>query len=287
MKLFFKTLSVLAITAIISCAEKPKKEIQQVETIVKEIEKPPVYDTQDPQTVLAAIEYAHGGWNDLWKKGDVQYTYTYHNPDVNKTDISTERYIFDNEASYGHYTKHEINVMPDVAGEVTQCFDGEKTIVMIDDKKTDDPNGNAVGDFLRKANYFWFVMPYKLNDTGTIASFEGQEELKGTNYDKLKITYDPAVTGKEQNDAYILYVNPETKLIDRFYFSLPFMGVNEPVIIADYEYTDIEGQMVATKRTYFMPSENGYSESPKLVQTLTDVSFGNGFTTDNLMETTR
>ena len=46
----------------------------------------------------------------------------------------------------------------------------------------------------------------------------------------------------------------------------------------------IEGQKVATKRSIFMPSPDGYSETPNLVQTLTNVKFGNGFTKENLMQ---
>lgn len=277
-----KLIAIAFLFVLASCAEKVKKTEEKVETIV-ETKTAPVYSTDNPQSILAAIEYSHGGWGDLWKKKDVQYTYNYHSTDANKTDISTERYIFNSEASYGHYTKHEINVMPGVAGEVTQCFDGKETVVLVDGTKSTNQQANVVGDFLRKANYFWFVMPYKLNDEGTITTYIGQEELNGTIYDKLNVTYDPTITGKEQNDIYILYVNPKTKLIDRFYFSLPFMGVNEPLIIADYEYKDVEGQMIATKRSYYMPSENGYAESPNLVQTLTDITFNNGFTTANLM----
>lgn len=275
----------MALFLVFSCGQQAKKVEGQTDAQAEVMEKKaPVYNTDDPQTMLAAIEHAHGGWGDLWKKGDVQYTYHYHNPTLNKTDLSTERYIFDNEASYGHYTQHEINVMPSTEGKVTQCFDGENTLVLVDGEKTDDPQANAVGSFLRSANYFWFVMPYKLNDKGTIAAYEGQEEYNGRVYDKLKVTYDSELTGKEQNDTYILYVNPDTKLIDRFYFSLPFMGVNEPVLIANYSYEDIDGQLVATKRTYFLPNETGeYAEAPSLVQTLSDVKFNNGFTVENMM----
>ncbi|MEL6917651.1 MAG: DUF6503 family protein, partial [Bacteroidota bacterium] len=152
-------------------------------------------------------------------------------------------------------------------------------------QKVEDPQVLGAGDFLRRANYFWFVMPYKLNDTGTIVSYMGQEEYNGKTYDKINVTYDPEITGKEQNDIYILYVNPETKLIDRFYFSLPFLGVNEPLLIADYEYENVEGQLLATKRTYFLPDEKGeYGEEPSLVQTLTNISFNNGFTPESIME---
>lgn len=278
-----KNLKFIALAFVLifaSCAETAKKTTKDVE-VAEEMVKAPVYDTSKPETILAAIEHAHGGWGDLWSKKNVQYTYDYRYPD-GKADVSTERYIFNSEASFAKYTQHDINVMPGEEGEVSQYFDGNTTTVMVNGKKTEEPQLNAVGDFLRKANYFWFVMPYKLNDKGTIVSFEGKEELNGINYDKLKVAYDSELTGKEQNDAYVLYVNPETKHIDRFYFSLPFMGVNEPVIIADYSYEDIDGQMIATKRKYYMPSEAGYGEEPNIVQTLTDISFNNDFTVENM-----
>ena len=60
--------------------------------------------------------------------------------------------------------------------------------------------------------------------------------------------------------------------------------VNEPVIIANYNYEDIDGQLVSSKRTYFLPSEEGYSEDPSIVQTLTNIKFGNGFTEETLMQ---
>ncbi|MFS4467178.1 DUF6503 family protein [Maribacter sp. 2210JD10-5] len=278
--------AVLTLSMILSgCGEKAKKDTTDTMKMESEemVSKEPEYNTAKPETLLASIEYAHGGWNDLWSKNDVQYTYDYRYPD-GKADVSVERYIFSNEASYGNYTQHDINVMPGEKGEVTQYFDGETTKVMMDGKNVENPQVVAVSDFLRRANYFWFVMPYKLNDKGTIATYMGQEDYNNTTYDKVEITYDAAITGKEQNDAYILYVNPETKLVDRFYFSLPFLGVNAPVIIANYEYEEIEGQKIATKRTYFMPNEKGeYGEDPNIVQTLTNVKFNNGFAEKGLM----
>ncbi|WP_133248436.1 DUF6503 family protein [Flagellimonas aquimarina] len=280
--LSLKLLTITAFLLLASCAQKAKKgETTEVEP-VEEVSKAPVYDTNEPRTIMAAIAHAHGGWNDLWKKGDVEYTYDYRSN--GKADVSTERYIFNSEASYGKYAQHEINVMPDTEGEVVHYFNGKETVVFVNKEKTEDPQGNAVGEFLRKANHFWFVMPYKLNDKGTIITYQGQEGYNGTTYDKVHVTYDPAITGKEQNDIYILFVNPETKMIDRFFFSLPFLGVEEPVILANYEYENIDGQMISTKRTYFMPSEQGYADEPSIVQTMTNVKFGNGFTEETLMQ---
>nr|WP_299070236.1 DUF6503 family protein [uncultured Allomuricauda sp.] len=279
-----KLFTIASILLLASCGQKAKKMEVTTEDISGAVLPEPIYDTNEPKTILAAVAHAHGGWNDLWKKKDVEYTYDYRVPSNGKADISTERYIFDSEASFGKYSQHEINIMPDKDGEVTQCFDGKETMVMVNGEKNEDPQLIAVSDFLRRANYYWFTMAYKLNDKGTVAKYLGQEEYNGKMYDKVHVTYDPEVTGKEQNDIYILYVNPETKMIDRFFFSLPFLGVEEPVIIANYEYEDIDGQLISTKRSYFMPSEQGYPEEPGLVQTMTNVKFNNGFTIETLMQ---
>lgn len=267
----------------VSCAEKKDKKEDTMDHKTDMASAEITYDVNQPKTILKAVAAASGGWNDLWKKRDVQYTYDYRYAD-GKADISIERYIFGSEASFGKYQKHEINILPNETGTVTQYFNGTETVVEMDGKSMENPELIAVSNFLRRANYYWFTMPYKLNDKATVAQYLGQEEYNGIMYDKVQVSYDPAMTGKEQNDAYVLYVNPETKRIDRFFFSLPFLGVNEPLIIANYSYEDIEGQMIATKRTYFMPSENGYSEEPNLIQTLTDITFNNDFTLENLTD---
>ncbi len=276
--LTFLSFSILLI--ITSCNEKTKSKVNPTpETTVEA----PVYNTEDPNSMLASIAHAHGGWDDLWNKKDVQYTYDYRSAD-GKADVSTERYVFATETSFGYYTQHDINAMPGEEGDIMQYFDGKTTMATIAGKDIDDPTAVGTSEFLRRANYFWFLMPYKLTDKGTILKYMGQEEYNGTSYDKVEVTYDPTITGKEQNDIYILYINPTTKMIDRFYFSLPAMNVNVPAIIANYEYEEIEGQKIATKRTYFMPNEKGeYGEKPNLVQTLTNVKFNNGFTSENIM----
>ncbi|QCX00894.1 hypothetical protein FGM00_12515 [Aggregatimonas sangjinii] len=277
--LILASLSIFLLLA--SCGEQKKKTIAEP-TAEDMTEKMPEYNTDDPKSMLAAVEQAQGGWDDLWNKKDVQYTYDYRYPN-NTADISVERYIFDTEASFGYYTQHEINAMPEAKGDVAQYFDGQHTTAMLAGKTVEDPQAVGTSEFLRRANYFWFVMPYKLNDKGTLLKYLGQEAYNGTDYDKVEVTYDPAITGKEQNDSYILYLNPKTKMIDRFYFSLPAMGVNVPAIVANYEYENIEGQKIATKRTYFMPNEKGeYDDTPSIVQTLTDVSFNNGFTKESI-----
>lgn len=271
--LILATVILLNLTA---CNEK-KRQITEEKVIVPKI------DLTDPSVLLAAIEKAHGGWNHLRSKNDVEYHYEYTVPE-GKADISTERYIFDDEISFGHYTRHEINTLPTENGIVTHLFDGEKTKITLNGDTIEKERTIAIAEFVRRANYFWFVMPYKLNDPGTISKYLGTEVHNDITYAKLEVTYDAAATGKAENDIYILYVNPDTHLIDRFYFSLPFVGMNAPVILADYTYEMVEGQKLATNRIYFLPDAKGaYGETPSITQTLSQIKFNNRFTKENIL----
>ncbi len=272
--LFVVAIGLLA--TVFACKENDQKQS-------KDQEKPDtLMVNSDPGRILAAMEQAYGGWNNLRGKRDVEYHYAYTVPQ-GKADLSTERYMFDDEISFGHYTRHEINTMPKEKGVVTHLFDGEKTTITLNENVLENEKTISTAQFVRRANYFWFVMPYKLNDPGTIARYLGAEIYKGTAYDKLEITYDAAITGKEKNDIYILYINQDTKMIDRFYFSLPFLGINDPVIIATYQYESVADQKIAVKRNYFLPnSDGGYSADPSITQTLTNIKFNNGFTMENI-----
>lgn len=228
--------------------------------------------------LIDAAEAALGGWDMLYAKNDVSYTYDYTYPATGATDLSTERYIFEGEHSWGRYTQHDINVAPGTEGVVVQSLVSGQPAVNVDGKRTEDPQMVGTAGFLRAANYYWFTMFYKLNDAGSIAKMKPRETIKGVTYDVITVAYDPAVTGKQVNDEYIVYFNPKTQLVDQFYFSLPAMGVNAPVIRMELAYETIDGIPVVTKRNVFQPDANGqYGNSPNLVQTLTDVKFNNGF----------
>lgn len=275
---FQKAGIMLSLTVFLaSCAPQEAKKTEVAE------ETPEIsYNTDDPKSMIKAIEMSCGSWNKLWEQKDVEFTYSYLYPQEGKEDLSTERYVFDTEQSWAEYSKHEINVMPEKEGVVKQYYDGKKAFCKHQDQMMEDEASVGLSQFLRKANYHWFVMMFKWDNPGTIHEYQGQETVNEINYDKLLVTYDPAVTGKEQNDTYILYVNPESKMVDQFYFSLPAFGINDPVILMQLEYEEINGLKLATKRSIWMPGEEGYSEEPNLVQTSTNVKFNNGFTSETL-----
>ncbi|TXF90535.1 hypothetical protein FUA23_05405 [Neolewinella aurantiaca] len=236
------------------------------------------------EKLLQDVAKAYGSWDKLWKQKDVSFTYDYHYAGTEKRDLSTERYIFEGEHSWAKYTQHDINAAPGMPGEVTQSVVDGKPYIMVGDKMMDDPELLGGTSFLRSANYFWFTMFYKMDNPGVVATSKGQETVNGTTYDIVHVTYDPAKTGKEVNDEYILYVNPTTKLVDRFFFSLPAAGVKAPVILMELDYKKIDGLQVSTVRRVFQPGPDGkLPASPQLVQTLTDIKFNNGFTAKDFM----
>ena len=263
--------------SVMSCTNPQKTESQIDEAAPQEI----TYSTDDPKSIIKAVEMSCGSWNKLWEQKDVEFTYSYKYPQEGKEDLSVERYVFDTEQSWGKYSRHDINVMPGTEGEVIQYYDGKSASLKQNGEMIDNPEAIGGCQFLRQANYFWFVMMFKLDNPGSIFEYTGNESVNSIAYDKVKVTYDPAVTGKEQNDTFILYVNPETKMVDQFYFSLPAFGFNDPVLLMTLEYEEINGLKIPIKRSIWFPGEDGYGEEANLIETSTGVKFNNGFSEES------
>ena len=226
--------------------------------------------------LLDKLVTANGGYKALAAQKDVQYKYVYDNFDKGK-DVSIEKYIFEGEQSWATYEQHDINVLPGKEGVAVQSLVDEKPTLTLAGAAVTDPQALGGTTFLRKANYYWFTMMYKLKNPGTNYKYLGTEEVDGVTYDKVSLTYDSATTKKEQNDEYILFFNPETHLVDQFLFSLPAFKVDKPILKMTLKYEDINGVKVATLRKGFMPTEDG-SYTPIGVYTSSDVKFNNGFT---------
>ncbi len=232
----------------------------------------------NPTELIQKMEAAMGGWDLLWSQNDVEFQYDYVYAD-GKADLSTERYIFEGEHSWAKYTQHDINAMPGKEGEVIQSLVDNQAVCTLAGEAMTDAQVVGGTDFLRRANYFWFTMFFKLNNPGTVHKYLGSESLEGKDYHKISVTYEGDKTGKEQNDEYIIFINKETMLVDQFFFSLPAMGVNVPVLKMDVEYEEINGLQLPTKRYVYQPGEDGKPQAqPFLTQTSSKVKFNNGFT---------
>ncbi|OEJ99320.1 hypothetical protein A8C32_09135 [Flavivirga aquatica] len=213
----------------------------------------------------------NGGYKHLASKKDVEFTYEYRLYGEVK-DISLERHIFNGEHSWGRYDFHDHHVLPNRKGVAIQSLVHGKPSITLDGKKITDKKAIEGTVFLRKVNLYWFAMMYKLQDLGTIYKYLGTQTIEKTTYHKVSLSYDESVTKKKFNDEYILYFNPETHLIDEFYFSLPEMGFNKPTIRMSLEYKLIDGLYVATIRKI-------YDKKGKVRghYTTKNIKFNNGF----------
>ncbi|MBU2946543.1 DUF6503 family protein [Zobellia uliginosa] len=231
--------------------------------------------------LLDALEEVNGGYGTLAAKKDVEYHYVYDNFDKGK-DVSTERYIFNGEQSWGSYDQHEINLLPTQKGVAVQSLVDEKPALTLDGKAITDAKAIGGTVFLRKVNFYWFAMMYKLTNPGTNYKYLGTEKVGDVTYDKISLTYNADVTKKEQNDEYILYFNPETHLIDQFFFSLPAFGVNAPILKMTLTYENVDGVLLSTVRESYMPNkEGGYVKGG--TYTMTNIKFNNGFKKEDFL----
>ena len=227
------------------------------------------------KSLIDALVSVNGGYTKLETKKDFEFTYVYDNFDKGK-DVSLERHILDGEHSWGSYETHQIHVLPTKKGTAIQSLVDNKPAITLDGKKIIDPKALGGTIFLRKVNFYWFAMMYKLQDAGTNYKHLGTETVNGINYDKVSLTYSSNVTKKEQNDEYILYFNPKTHLIDLFYFSIPAFGINKPVIKMTLKYEIIDGLHISTVRESFAPNKKGeYTLNGRY--TFSNIKFNNGF----------
>jgi len=236
-----------------------------------------------PEKLISKMEEALGGKDNFYKLHDVQFDYTFEYTESGKKDVSVEKMIFDGEHTWAKYTSHNAIVMPDKKGDVIHAIINGEAFVHHNGQLLNDEKILRSCRGIREANYYWFTMMYKLSDPGVKLTSVGQETIGNTEYHKIKVDYDIEIVGKENNDAYLLYINASSHLVEHFYFAIPEDGSHQGVRI-DVQYETVSGVKVPAKRSAFMPDEEGnYSDIPRLVQTSKNFKFNNRFTTKDLL----
>ncbi|MEL6918897.1 MAG: hypothetical protein AAFO99_14355 [Bacteroidota bacterium] len=207
---------------------------------------------QDGKQLVAEMIEAAGGKQNFYELNNVTYDYEYRNSVIPITLVNHETYVFDKELSYAAYTEHS---MSGANGEkVIEGYDGTETWVMIDGKLTDNEQANGFAKFIRKTNYYWFAMFFKLLDDGVNHTFKGSKNVNGKEYNLVEIGFGKNIG--EVQDTYLLYINKETKLIDQFLFTIRGFGIEDPHLMV-MEYETIDGIKIASKRKYITTDWDG------------------------------
>ncbi|WP_422006946.1 hypothetical protein [Roseivirga pacifica] len=164
------TLLTLAVFLLYSCGEKTTQDTN--------INQSPSFENKGHELVYHMVKKV-GDYQTLASKKDVTYTYTYTTPD-GKSDISTEKYIFDGEPSYGLYQQHE-RTLPELNGPIEQGYDGQTFWLKHDRKLLTDTTALKRVAFNRPTNFYWFAMFQKLLDPGLNYEFIGEQSIESNN----------------------------------------------------------------------------------------------------------
>ncbi|MEL7002908.1 MAG: DUF6503 family protein [Bacteroidota bacterium] len=268
-------LALLIIFTIASCTTEkaPQEQIENSAPVNSAAQDIANETNQGKKLVLEMIE-AIGGKNGLYKAKDVEYTYSYVDPEGLK-DVSTERYIFDGEYSWAKFTTHDKFVSPGVDAEVIQGYDGSESWVTVGGQLSEEEQVLGLSDFLRKTNYYWFAMMFKLADPGLNYEYKGTRSVDSINYEIVEVTFGENIG--DAQDTYVLYINPETKLVDQFLFTVMGFGIKDPLLMK-VKHEEIDGLKLTTYRKYAPANWNGEVIAEQWTEEISEnVKFNNGF----------
>lgn len=263
-------LSLLILVLLSACNPSPASNQENKANISIEAKVPKIQN-KGHQLVYDMVQKV-GSYQDLLSKKDVNYTYTYQTSD-GKKDVSTERYIFDGELSYGSYQQHE-RTLASLEGTIEQGYDGKEYWLKHDGKYLTDEKRLKRVAFNRPTNFYWFTMMQKLLDEGLSYEYIGEKIMEDRTYDIVKISFKSS--DNKPTDIYQVYINRQTKLVDQFLFTVADFGLMEPKLM-QVEHEQIEGFFIPTKRKYKNSNwEAEVTDEPWILVNWTDISFNNG-----------
>lgn len=268
MNLKILTIVLSFLLTMISCNNTSEKEVKEV--IVQE--KATInFQNKGHELVYDMIEKV-GDYQKLRSKNDVVYTYTYTTPD-GKTDISTEKYIFDGELSYGEYKQHQ-RTLPQLEGTMEQGYDGKSYWLKANGVLVNDTTALKRVMFSRPTNFYWFTMFQKLLDPGLRYEYLGEKEMDNKNFDIVKVSFE-SKNGKP-SDIYQIYINKETGIVDQFLFTVVDFGVIEKPLLMQMEYEELDGFLIPSKRKYKKSTwDSEVTEAPWTLVDWSDIRFDN------------
>lgn len=250
-------------TIVISACQRQKPAESPKETIQ--------FQNKGHELIYAMVQKT-GSYQDLLDKKDVVYTYTYQTPD-GKTDVSTEKYIFDGELSIGHYIQHE-RTLPDMEGSFTQGYNGKDFWFKHKEVYLDHEDYLKRTQFNRKTNFYWFAMFQKLLDPGLNYEHLGEKVVDNKKYDIVKVTFD-SPDGKP-TDIYQVYINQETSLIDQFLFTVVDFNMVETPLLMQVEYEEIDRLLIPSKRRYKKSTWGAeVTDAPWILVNWSNIKFNN------------
>ena len=261
----FKITSLIVFSfLIVSCKGEKSVKKEEVSTVS--------FNNKGHELVYNMVQKV-GNYKALRNKKDVVYTYKYQTPD-GKTDISTEKYLFNGELSYGKYSQHE-RTLSNLEGTIEQGYDGQEFWLKHNGQIVMDSVALKKVAFNRPTNFYWFTMFQKLLDKGVSYEYIGDETIDNSPYNVVKVSFN--FEDAKPTDIYQLYINKNTLLVDQFLFTVADYGAFDTPNLMKIEYEEVDGMLLPTKRKYKKSTwEAKVDEKPWITVNWSDIKFNNG-----------
>ena len=166
-------------------------------------------DREKARVIAEEVMEAMGGWDNWHATRYIGFSFFgfrthYWDKDTGRYRVSWT----DRESGQSH-----VILMNLQTGEGTAYVDGtEVTDAGERNRSLERARGAWINDT------YWLLMPYKLQDPGVDLVYAGEEDVDGIVYDTLHLSFDEV--GNTPGDEYWAYINPDTRLMDRWVYLL-------------------------------------------------------------------
>ncbi|MEM6395188.1 MAG: DUF6503 family protein [Bacteroidota bacterium] len=192
--------------------------------------------SNEPETptdpALALIDQsieAMGGLEAYQKLENVSYKYMRSGEDGPRM-ISEEIYLYPSEDSYGRYpTANDPDGKSEDKGVLEQIYTDDTVRVRFEGENVANPQAMERARFSRKTNFYWLNMFFKLRDPGLTYELLDDREFDGKTYHAVEVSFEDGVG--DVKDIYLVYIDPETKLVDYFLFTVMAAERTEPIMM--------------------------------------------------------
>lgn len=158
--------------------------------------------TEDAQSIIDKSIVAHGGA--AFENSKVSF------------DFRGRHYVF--ERDHGKYTYHRF--FTDTSGTYHDILDNDGFTRLLDDQEinVDAEWSRRYSNSINSVAYFAYL-PFGLNDPAVNKTLIGEEEINGSYYYKIEVTFDQEGGGEDHDDVFVYWINKESHLMEYFGYS--------------------------------------------------------------------
>lgn len=136
--------------------------------------------------------------------------------------------------------EHDWNV---AAGTDRVKWKGKDVTVNLAAPAQDEDGKAAYGRWVNDS--YWLLAPLKILDPGVKVSYEGMKDADGASWETLRVSFEKV--GLTPEDNYLLYIDPETKLVQAW----DYMPKGDTVMHGTWDkYEDFNGLKLATEHVF-------------------------------------